>query len=634
MSEIKRLVLMKYFDELLLKNSKNNFIYSKNDVLINPNKSGQINLFEKITSEHIEKFQLDTNLVFGIGGYILFTNDIIYILREIKNPDKLMSLKLQFLTSTYEEINNIEWVPNTGKLFPNGKILFNKKNLLLVPHSIKDNTVNNIIDTIKIDISEILVKLKNNEFNLESLNSNSLILENNNSDKEVVSSSNPNKTNEEKNTENKSINIDKTLIKENVTSDYNKVIQKKYSEKNSKIDISEIISDWYLNFSLKYQLNLVTKEYILKQNKLLFSSNIWKSDVIKDSLNDSRFYGDIKFGTNSGIIFIGTRVYFIEDGSSYINFNLNELKENTFKDILKQECIKIEEGYIKKFYDIYKYNDGGMGLGRKRISTQDISLLNEIVKFINEHIKIYNKIILEKKKVEDEIKKDLEVKRIEKLNIKKNNILSELDKDGNGEIDLIDSDSFNKLISLHQKNIIDIDKSYIQKFVKISIYIKNKKSNIQSLFKKINKTKNEEELNESLNLLKNQIHTYDLLIFHSINMVTSLIESDLITFYEIYECFDQLGIFNSNWENEVMNKLNDIGNGLNELLYRIYQMEYKIVSSINNLSYVTQDSFKELNISVNNQLSSINSSIKFNNLLTGIQTYQMYKINQNIKRIN
>jgi hypothetical protein len=117
-------------------------------------------------------------------------------------------------------------------------------------------------------------------------------------------------------------------------------------------------------------------------------------------------------------------------------------------------------------------------------------------------------------------------------------------------------------------------------------------------------------------------------------MITSLVESDLITFYEIYECFDQFGVFNSNWENEVSNKLSDIGDGIKELMYSIYKMENNIVNSIDNLTYTTQESFKDLTNSVEKQLSSIDSSIKFNNLLTGIQTYQMYKINQNTKRIN
>jgi hypothetical protein len=265
---------------------------------------------------------------------------------------------------------------------------------------------------------------------------------------------------------------------------------------------------------------------------------------------------------------------------------------------------------------------------------------NEEVNLVKEFIDFY---LSEKKSIENDEKEKqrnileenskIEVERIRLLNSNKLELINELDKDGNKEVDLVDGESFNKLLTKNQKSIIEIDKNYIQKFVKISIYLKTKKSNTQKIFDSIKETKNDTELNELVNLLKNQIHTYDLLVFHSISMITSLVESDLITFYEIYECFDQLGVFNSTWENDVSKKLIDIGDGIKDLMYSIYQMENKIVNSIDNLTYVTQDSFKELNMSVNNQLSGINSSIKFNNLLTGIQTYQMYKINQNTKRI-
>ena len=63
-------------------------------------------------------------------------------------------------------------------------------------------------------------------------------------------------------------------------------------------------------------------------------------------------------------------------------------------------------------------------------------------------------------------------------------------------------------------------------------------------------------------------------------------------------------------------------------------MERNIVSGLNNLSYVTQDGFSDLNNSLTRELESIGSSIETNNLLTGIQTYQMYKINKNTKSLN
>jgi hypothetical protein len=262
-------------------------------------------------------------------------------------------------------------------------------------------------------------------------------------------------------------------------------------------------------------------------------------------------------------------------------------------------------------------------ISRIKFEFDEIELLKDLIKNINERITI----------IENEIKLR-EQERLDNLNISQKTIITELDSDSNGQVDLVDGESFNRLLNKNQKSIVEVDKNYIQKFVKISMYLKTKKSNTQKIFESISETKDDEELTELVNLLKNQVHTYDLLVFHSINMITSLVDSDLITFYEIYECFDQLGVFNSNWENEVSNKLTDIGEGIRDLMYSIYQMENRIVNAIDNLTYTTQDSFKELNLSVNNQLSSIDSSIKFNNLLTGIQTYQMYKINQNTRRIN
>ena len=217
-------------------------------------------------------------------------------------------------------------------------------------------------------------------------------------------------------------------------------------------------------------------------------------------------------------------------------------------------------------------------------------------------------------------------------NIKKS--ISEVDKDNNGEVDLVDDESFYLLLNKHQKNISDMDKVYVQKFVKISMYLKTKKKNTQKIFESINKTKNEKELNELFSLLKNQIHSYELMVFHSISMIISLVENDYISFYEIYESFDQLGVFNSNWENEVSKKLTNITKGLKNILYSLDEMESNLVGSLRTLNYTTQDSFGKLISSISSQLGSINSSIDFNNLLTGIQTYQMYKINQNTKRIN
>ena len=167
--------------------------------------------------------------------------------------------------------------------------------------------------------------------------------------------------------------------------------------------------------------------------------------------------------------------------------------------------------------------------------------------------------------------------------------------------------------------------------VKISNYLKTKRSNIQEIFLEIRKTENHSQLEENVGLLKNQIHTYEVVLFHSLSMITSIVEDDLITVNEIYEEFDKLKMFKSDHEKEVSQKLSDIGDGLSTLMYSINSMERNIVSGLNTLSYVTQGGFSDLNNSLSRELQSIDSSIQSNNLLNTIQTYQLYKINKQTK---
>lgn len=214
---------------------------------------------------------------------------------------------------------------------------------------------------------------------------------------------------------------------------------------------------------------------------------------------------------------------------------------------------------------------------------------------------------------------------------KKSSWIKDFDKDGNGEVDTIEGDDFMKLFRKHQTVIKDFDKQYINHLVKVSNYLKTKRSNIQTIFEEIKKSKNQSQLSENVGLLKNQIHTYEVLNFHALSLITSIVEDDLITVNEIYEEFDKLKIFKSDHEKEVSQKLSEIGEGLNQLLISINSLERNIVRGLNQLSYLTQEGFSDLNKSVTRELESINSNMNLNNLLTGIQTYQMYKINENTK---
>lgn len=316
--------------------------------------------------------------------------------------------------------------------------------------------------------------------------------------------------------------------------------------------------------------------------------------------------------------------------------------------ITETQFIICKLGYgVSELFDIkYFLNIGGspktwLSTGKITMNGREVSKVStmkndffEICESLKETISKHIKYLEDKKRIEIELltekNRKQEEKRIEDLTNAQNSVLQNFDKDGNGEVDIINGTDFSTLLKKHQIKIVEIDKHYIQKFVKVASYIKTKKENIQLIFNSIKDTSNQTELNEYVGILKNEIHNYNLVLYSSLCMITSLVKEDMITFYEIHESFDKLNMFNSNWENEVSQKLTHIGDGISNLMYAIQDMGNNIVNELGNLSYLTE----ELNESMTSQLREVESSINANNLLTGIQTYQLYKINKNTKGLN
>jgi hypothetical protein len=388
---------------------------------------------------------------------------------------------------------------------------------------------------------------------------------------------------------------------------------------HENLDFKRII----MSFFDKHKNNPLILDEINLQEK---AKGFWGEGLLKDLLKyiATKNIKIIK-SIDDLIIFTENKFYVrqthFENLNIGINYNAFKLVGNTkrYFELSSSELVlnfRFDSHWIRK---PYKNSDEILLELTEIILSAKRALIKEKERLEQEQIEL-------KKKIE----KEIETERIKMLKQNQSLILSDLDKNNDGKIDLVEN-GFNKLLSKNQKVILEIDKNYIHKFVKISNYIKTKQQNTQKIFESIRDTSSQEELEERINLLKNQIHSYELLVFHSINMIGALLSQDLISFYEIYESFDKLGIFNSNWENEVSEKLTNIGSKLDDLMYSIYNMEQNIVSELNNLSYITQESFEDLNRSVTSQLREVESSINTNNLLTGIQAYQLYKINKNTK---
>lgn len=387
-----------------------------------------------------------------------------------------------------------------------------------------------------------------------------------------------------------------------------------------EIDLSKELQEFYEKN--KHEKVIRNWEETLKKSKGLFNFNFLKENVGGDDISNK-----------VGRVF--TSIHKKED----FIFGLEENRVFYYKKfILFRETPLFSSPHQYRYFKINYLNIGNLNIEYKESfgakspyykindfeGTEIISEISEkLFKDIHSIIEVKVKNHLEK---QERLKEE---QRLGELRISQTNILNELDKDGNGEVDVVEGNDFNTLLKKHQKSIVEVDRNYVQQFVKVSSYLKTKKENIQTIFNSIKDTPNQEVLNEYVEILKDEIHTYNLILFNSLNMIVSLVEDDMITFYEIHEMFDTLNMFDSKHEKDVSQKLTNIGDGLENLMYEIRDMGNKISNSIDELSYVTEQSNEQLQ----GQLSEIDSTLKVGNLISVINTYQNYKNNRNTKNL-
>jgi hypothetical protein len=422
-----------------------------------------------------------------------------------------------------------------------------------------------------------------------------------------------------------SVDILKSLISEYLRYQFEDVI-KIVAEKNQlEVKIHEKLNNITINgFSVLESLfkKNENREYILNKddlrNRIKETSFLKKNEINKWDLN---LIGtnDYYFGLLSGIVVCRSKIVFLffnTDGEpegildevwemwDKKSISINKLSLSEINKIIVEESNLIIDLNTEKF--------------NYELNPEEINFFKEFIDNCKNEIKSRCKEI-ELEILQNEIREN---ERIETLNNNKEDILKVFDDDGNGIIDIIEGqDDFMNLFKKHQKIIIKVDRIYVQQFVKISTYLKTKKENIQSIFNSLKDITYQEFLDEYVKILQDEIHTYNLILFNSLNMIVSLVEDDMITFYEIHEKFDNLNMFNSKHENDVSQKLTNIGDGLKELMYEIRNVGNNISDSIQELSYVTENSNKQLTV----QLGEIGSTLKVGNLINTINTYQNYK---------
>jgi hypothetical protein len=105
------------------------------------------------------------------------------------------------------------------------------------------------------------------------------------------------------------------------------------------------------------------------------------------------------------------------------------------------------------------------------------------------------------------------------------------------------------------------------------------------------------------------------------SMLIFLLNNKQILFFEILEVFEKIGALDSSWQKMISQKMDRIENKLDLLNGSLLDLNDKL------------DGLSDKNDVIVNSLDSIDSSIKTNNLLQAITTYQTYRINRKTKRL-
>ena len=101
-------------------------------------------------------------------------------------------------------------------------------------------------------------------------------------------------------------------------------------------------------------------------------------------------------------------------------------------------------------------------------------------------------------------------------------------------------------------------------------------------------------------------------------MVIFYLNDNKISYFEIHQAFEKLGVFDSTWQKNLMSKMSNIESNLNRISHDLTQMNNNFEQLINQSEKITSE------------LQAINSSVKTGNMIQAISAYQLWRINRKI----
>jgi hypothetical protein len=400
---------------------------------------------------------------------------------------------------------------------------------------------------------------------------------------------------------------------------------------NKREDLLKFIQK--LNISEKYKISDLIVSKLKKRNKIFdyeFDNatyngvkssiiHLYSTKLIKGKLNGNlynnymisiKFSREVQFSLGSFYLIYRkeatTKIKYIEEERVSIFKKIQVEKEKT--EILDMEIYRFDFlNSDKKNIDEEEFNVFIDRMTNDNIDSNYIKAIKSIYEFVNDLILKY---ATELHNTKIEVKDKL-------TNIK-------LDE-------TFVPDDILKLLRSNQDKIKNTDNNSIKDIVLLVSFLKSKKDKIDNY--KFNYKKIDFDSKIKLEIYSLMVQSYNLILFHSFSMLSSIINDDIITFYEIRTMLDKISVFNSSFNNTVLDELKNVNINLESIIETIKSSEQSIINEIKNLNYVTVQGFENLSTQISKDLKEIDSSIKWNSFITTISTYQLYKINKNTKSL-
>ena len=324
--------------------------------------------------------------------------------------------------------------------------------------------------------------------------------------------------------------------------------------------------------------------------------------------------------------FVEEKDYSGESTFKRLTFLINKPQESTLNQVVslfkpknpfKQEKnpyleVKIHFERVSQFLSLtIVVSEGGIRTninipGMKKILTEDPFMSNFKIKrndFVKElTTNIQNKI----SSIVFESINEFEKNRVEKNIEVKNEVLDKIKK-------LEYNEEISKTFFSNQSLFND---EHIQKILKVLEFYENNLNNYSNTYEKFNDkdfvNEFQSEINETIELLLPTYNSVLVIESYISEMISSLIKGDKVTYFSIYNVFEDQGVFLTKGEKIMIENTNKLSEQLNQL-------------------NSSMDTLISLTVDISEKLSRINGQLKINNLLTGINTYQLHSINKKLK---